>query len=92
MITGEDIDRLYAEQEASNIHPDDNARDTRRSVQMMQVNDPTRIGIPALTTLLIRVCGNNYDTFEEAIRLVQLFMDQAEKDALKTVQKMVKET
>lgn len=91
MITGEDIDNLYAEQEAPNIDPSDSVRETRRTGQMMRVNDPTRMGMPALTSLLFSVCNNNHRVFEEATRLVHLFMDQAEADALETVQKMVKE-
>lgn len=32
---------------------------------------------PALTTLLFKVCGRNSEKFEEACRLVQLFIIQA---------------
>ena len=31
-------------------------------------------GCPALTTLLFKVCDNNHEKFDEAIRLVHLFV------------------
>lgn len=59
-----------------------------RSMQMMRVNDPLSHGLivpggttPALTVLLHRVCGNDHKKFDEACRLISLFMDQAEKEA-----------
>lgn len=81
MITGEDIDRLYEEANADQIHKDDSARTARRTEQMMKVSDPLRSGMPALTSMLFMVCGNNHQTFERATKLVEAFMDQAEKDA-----------
>lgn len=33
--------------------------------------------VPAMTTLLYRVCGNDPERFEEATRLVELFIHQA---------------
>ena len=35
--------------------------------------------MPALTTLLHRVCENNEERFEEAVRLIELFVDEALK-------------
>lgn len=35
---------------------------------------------PALTTLLYRVCDNNEEKFEEACRVVNLFIEQALKE------------
>ena len=90
MITTEDIDRCYQEAIASNIDPSDSAHETRRTEQMLRVNDPTRMGMPALTSLLFSVCNNNHRTFEEATRLVHLFMDQAEKDALEFIENQKK--
>lgn len=90
MLTGEDLDNLYAEEEAPNVNPNDSVRQVRRTGQMMRVTDPSRMGMPALTSLLFSVCNNNYRVFEEATRLVHLFMDQAESDALETAQKMIK--
>ena len=86
MITGEDIDRCYQELNAPNIGPSDTAHETRRTEQMMRVIDPTRKEMPALTSLMISVCNNNHRIFEEATRLVHLFMDQAEKEALEFIE------
>ncbi len=33
--------------------------------------------IPAMTTMLHRVCGNDDDRFQEAMRLVELFIIEA---------------
>ena len=82
MITVEDINRCYEEANASNLNSSDSAHETRRTEQMLRVNDPSRSGMPALTSLLFSVCNNNDRIFEEATRLVHLFMDQAEKEAL----------
>ncbi len=87
MITGEDIDRLYEEANAEHIHETDSARTTRRMEQMMKVMDPDRNGMPALTTLLFAVCGNNHQPFDLATKLIERFMDQAEKDALEFAEK-----
>ena len=43
---------------------------------MMATNDPEN-DVPALTTLLYKVCGNNAESFDEANRLVRLFMEKA---------------
>lgn len=51
---------------------------------MMKTQDPDNQlhggPIPALTTLLIKVCDNNADKFNEALRLVGLFVEQKERD------------
>lgn len=86
MITGKDIDRLYEENNAEHIHEDDSARSARRTTQMSKVIDPDRMGMPALTTLLFYVCNNNHKTFEVASKLIERFMDQAEKEALEFLQ------
>lgn len=44
----------------------------------MTTEDPDA-GVPALTTLLYRVCGKDEEKFEEACRLVNLFIEQALK-------------
>lgn len=41
--------------------------------------DP-QTGLPALTTLLYKVCGNDPPKFDEACRLVGLFIEQATKE------------
>jgi len=47
----------------------------------MNTEDPKNMmngkPVPALTTLLYAVCDGNHDKFNEAIRLVELFMRQA---------------
>lgn len=91
MITGEDIDRLYEEAHAEHLHETDSARSARRTAQMMKVMDPDRMGMPALTTLLFAVCGNNHQPFDLATKLIERFMDQAEKDALEFAQKYGKQ-
>lgn len=88
MITGEDIDRLYEEANRDRIHEDDTTRTARRAEQMMRVSDPLRAGMPALTSMLFMVCGNNHQTFERATKLVEAFMDQAEKEALEMMEKL----
>lgn len=35
--------------------------------------------VPAMTTMLMRVCDNNPEKFEEAMRLVKLFVEEALK-------------
>lgn len=51
---------------------------------MMQTKDPTTLieglSVPALTTLLYRVCDNDERRFEEADRLVRLFIETAIAD------------
>lgn len=48
--------------------------------------DPTKLlhdnHLPAMTTLLFQVCGNDGDTFEEATRLIELFAQKAADVAL----------
>lgn len=41
------------------------------------VEDPPGRPVPALTTLLYRVCGNDDQQFEEATRVVELFVTKA---------------
>lgn len=45
---------------------------------LFTTNDPTKLidgrPVPAMTTLLYGVCGNDADKFEEATRLVELFI------------------
>lgn len=43
---------------------------------MLMTNDPVH-NMPALATLLHKVCGNNGKTFNEADRLIRLFMEKA---------------
>ena len=40
--------------------------------------------LPAMTTLLYRVCGNEEKKFEEATRLVALFLAEAIGDGART--------
>lgn len=51
------------------------------AVEMLQYKtiDPTSIisKCPASTTLLYQVCGNDPDKFDNAMRLVRLFMNEA---------------
>lgn len=52
---------------------------------LMMTKDPTvhfpdRDSVPAITTLLHRVCGNDLTKFEEATRLIELFIVAALKD------------
>lgn len=55
-----------------------------RAQQMMRVNDPEAYGLigagptPALTVLLIDICGRDMQKFDKACRLISLFMDEAE--------------
>jgi len=44
----------------------------------MNTKDP-KYKMPALTTLLYKVCDNNEEKFEEACRLVNLFIEHALK-------------
>lgn len=53
------------------------------AVQMRTVDPDLAIGgvpVPALTTLLYQVCGKDAEKFEEACRLVGLFIEQARKE------------
>lgn len=75
MISQDDIEAFKEEEQLD-----------QRSMQMMMVNDPLSFGLivpggttPALTILLYRVCDNNMKKFDEACRLINLFMDAAEK-------------
>ena len=86
MITGEDIDRLYEEANKNRTYEYDTIRTARRLEQMMRVSDPLRADTLALTSMLSMVCGNNHQTFERAIKLVEAFMDQAEEEALEMVE------
>lgn len=43
---------------------------------ILSTNDP-EYDVPALTTLLHRVCGNNHKKFDEANRLIELFVKKA---------------
>jgi len=45
---------------------------------MLSTNDE-KYDFPALTTLLYRVCDGDHDKFEEATRLIELFMKAAVK-------------
>lgn len=47
-------------------------------LQMMTTDYET--GLPALTTLLYKVCDGNGDKFDEACRLLKLFMLKAQED------------
>jgi hypothetical protein len=42
--------------------------------------DGETVRLPALTTMLYRVCGNDQKRFDEATRLVQLFIEAALAD------------
>ena len=44
------------------------------------VHFPDRDSVPALTTMLHRVCKNDPKTFEEATRLIKLFIVAALKE------------
>lgn len=39
--------------------------------------DPKHPGYPALTTLLFAVCDNDDEKFDEATRIVELFIEKA---------------
>jgi len=47
-------------------------------VIMIMTHDPLH-DVPAATTLLYKVCDNNPQKFEEACRLVSLFMKEAQE-------------
>lgn len=51
--------------------------DERHMSSQMMTTDP-ETGLPALTSLLYRVCGGDQTKFEEACRLLNLFMDTAQ--------------
>lgn len=54
-------------------------------LQMRTVDPETSINgqpVPALTSLLFRVCDKDPDKFEEATRLLALFIEQARSDIL----------
>lgn len=42
-------------------------------------------GLPALTTLLYKVCDNDGNKFDEACRLLRLFMGMAQLEVRKNV-------
>lgn len=48
----------------------------------LSTTDPEN-GLPALTTLLYRVCNGEQAKFEEANRLIELFIDEALKNKSK---------
>ena len=50
----------------------------RHMSSQMMTTDP-HTGLPALTTLLHKVCNGNQTKFEEACRLLDLFMDKAQE-------------
>lgn len=50
----------------------------RHMKAQMMTTDP-HTGLPALTTLLHRVCGGDDTKFNEACRLLDLFMDKAKE-------------
>jgi hypothetical protein len=62
--------------------PDAQEISDHRMSQIIRVKDPmyTMQGhpVPALTTLLYKVCDNNSEKFNEACRLIDLFMDEVE--------------
>ena len=41
--------------------------------------DP-QTGLPAITTLLYDICNQNNDKFNEACRLIRLFIEKAQED------------
>lgn len=51
----------------------------RLDVLQMMTTDP-ETGLPALTTLLYKVCEQDSAKFNEACRLIHLFMITAQKD------------
>jgi hypothetical protein len=71
MITQDDIDAFTPEEDLLEKY----------SQILMQTNDPrhliNRDPVPALTTLLHRVCDNDVKKFDEAMRLVTLFIQKA---------------
>lgn len=52
----------------------------RHMASQMMTTDP-ETGLPALTSLLYKVCGGDQTKFEEACRLLDLFMDTAVRRA-----------
>lgn len=52
--------------------------DERHMASQMMTTDP-QTGLPALTSLLYNVCGRDQTKFEEACRLLNLFMDKAQE-------------
>lgn len=50
----------------------------RHMQSQMMTTDP-ETGLPALTSLLYKVCGGDQTKFEEACRLLNLFMDKAQE-------------
>ena len=53
-------------------------KDDRHMKAQMMTTDP-HTGLPALTTLLYKVCGGDDTKFSEACRLLNLFMDKAQE-------------
>ena len=53
-------------------------KDDRHMTSQMLTTDP-HPGLPALTTLLYKVCDHDDKNFDEACRLLDLFMDKAQE-------------
>lgn len=53
-------------------------KDDRHLTSQMMTTDP-QTGLPALTTLLYKVCECDDTKFNEACRLLDLFMDKAQE-------------
>jgi len=53
-------------------------KDDRHMTSQMMTTDP-HTGFPALTTLLYKVCDGDDTKFNEACRLLNLFMDKAQE-------------
>ena len=53
-------------------------KDDRHMTSQMMTTDP-ETGLPALTTLLYKVCDRDGAKFDEACRLLDLFMDKAQE-------------
>lgn len=53
-------------------------KDDRHMASQMMTTDP-KTDMPALTSLLYNVCGSDQTKFEEACRLLDLFMDKAQE-------------
>lgn len=51
---------------------------TKNDALQFNTHDP-RYDVPALTTLLYKVCDNDEAKFHEALRLVDLFMDKVKE-------------
>ena len=75
MITQDDIDAFSEWRTLLDKH----------HITMIATQDPDNHlmdgPIPALTTLLIKVCDKDGEKFKEATRLIALFMEKAEEKA-----------